>query len=309
MGNLSCCCTEICGECLSEDVEPPPTTPTPPPPRRRRRRRRKKRVRFNLHDDVYIIEDTEETPYDDLVEELLPTLRAEEEIPSLPPQEAATGYVPYAYSPVIPFRETDLAEQGRAHSSSVHTDELPTSTLLSTCARQAKLPERFPKSSIGVPTLSVCIHLDSLASVDDDLDVDSREGEAPLFTKVVALLERESVLTDLLVESIEDYSTSDDEVSSASSLLSDPEKDSTEDNNSDERSHPAPLSRSFPSVDMVQTTREAEEEEDSGTGCATGQCAHHPEAPEAPGVLRQREPGGPWGPTCGSDLGPEEDSA
>ncbi|XP_044092743.1 uncharacterized protein LOC122899221 [Neovison vison] len=150
---------------------------------------------------------------------------------------------------------------------------------------------------------------DSLASVDDDLDVDSREGEAPLFTKVVALLERESVLTDLLVESIEDYSTSDDEVSSASSLLSDPEKDSTEDNNSDERSHPAPLSRSFPSVDMVQTTREAEEEEDSGTGCATGQCAHHPEAPEAPGVLRQREPGGPWGPTCGSDLGPEEDSA
>ncbi|XP_044092744.1 uncharacterized protein LOC122899222 [Neovison vison] len=202
-----------------------------------------------------------------------------------------------------------LGGAGRAHSSSVHTDELPTSTLLSTCARQAKLPERFPKSSIGVPTLSVCIHLDSLASVDDDLDVDSREGEAPLFTKVVALLERESVLTDLLVESIEDYSTSDDEVSSASSLLSDPEKDSTEDNNSDERSHPAPLSRSFPSVDMVQTTREAEEVEDSGTGCATGQCAHHPEAPEAPGVLRQREPGGPWGPTCGSDLGPEEDSA
>ena len=43
--------------------------------------------------------------------------------------------------------------------------------------------------------------------------------------------------------------------------------------------------------------------------CATGQCAHHPEAPKAPGVLRQREPGGPWGPTCGSDLGPEEDSA
>ncbi|XP_059026342.1 uncharacterized protein LOC131829023 isoform X1 [Mustela lutreola] len=94
----------------------------------------------------------------------------------------------------------------------------------------------------------------------------------------------------------------------ASSLISDPEKDSMDDD-SVGRSHPAPLSRSFPSVDMAQMTREAEEEEDSGTGCATGQCARHPEAPKAPGVLRQREPGGPWGPTCGSDLGPEEDSA
>ncbi|XP_059026275.1 uncharacterized protein LOC131828980 isoform X3 [Mustela lutreola] len=97
----------------------------------------------------------------------------------------------------------------------------------------------------------------------------------------VARLEKKSVLTDLLVESIEDnslsegevssdllvdsiedYSTSEDEVSSASSLLSDPEKDSTEDDNSDGRSHPAPLSRCFPSVDLAQTTREAEEEED-----------------------------------------------
>ncbi|XP_032169385.1 uncharacterized protein LOC116573397 isoform X7 [Mustela erminea] len=150
---------------------------------------------------------------------------------------------------------------------------------------------------------------DPLASLYDDLDVDSTEGEVPLFTKVVARLERElSVLTDLLVESIEDYSTSEDEVSSASSLLSDPEKDSTDDD-SVGKSHPAPLSRSFPSVDMAQMTREAEKEEDSGTGCATGQCAHHPEAPKAPGVLRQKEPGGPSGPTCGSDLGPEEDSA
>ncbi|XP_032169384.1 uncharacterized protein LOC116573397 isoform X6 [Mustela erminea] len=56
---------------------------------------------------------------------------------------------------------------------------------------------------------------DPLASLYDDLDVDSTEGEVPLFTKVVARLERElSVLTDLLVESIEDYSTSEDEVSS-----------------------------------------------------------------------------------------------
>lgn len=53
---------EICGECLSEDVEPPPTTPTPPPPRRRRRRR-KKRVRFSLHGEVYTIKDTEEGRY------------------------------------------------------------------------------------------------------------------------------------------------------------------------------------------------------------------------------------------------------
>ena len=43
--------------------------------------------------------------------------------------------------------------------------------------------------------------------------------------------------------------------------------------------------------------------------CATGLCAHDPEAPESPAVIRQREPGGPWGPTCGSNLGPEEDSA
>ncbi|XP_044943240.1 uncharacterized protein LOC123393939 isoform X2 [Mustela putorius furo] len=128
----------------------------------------------------------------------------------------------------------------------------------------------------------------------------------------VALLEREHVLTDLLIESIEDYSFSEDEVSSgptpAPLLLPNPRKDSTEDD-SDGRSHPAPLSRNFPSVDLAQTTREAEEEEDSGTGCATGQCAHHPEAPEAPRVLQQTEPGRPWGPTCGSDLGPEEDSA
>ncbi|XP_047587825.1 uncharacterized protein KIAA1522-like [Lutra lutra] len=95
----------------------------------------------------------------------------------------------------------------------------------------------------------------------------------------------------------------------ASSLLSDPEEDSTEDDDSDGRSHPVPLSSSFPSVDLTQTTREAGEEDDSGTGCATGQPAHDPEAPEAPGVRRQREPGRPRGPTCGSDLGPEEDSA
>ena len=43
--------------------------------------------------------------------------------------------------------------------------------------------------------------------------------------------------------------------------------------------------------------------------CATGRSAHDPEAPESPGLLRKREPGGPWGTTCGSDLGPDENSA
>ncbi|XP_044923310.1 uncharacterized protein LOC123388169 isoform X1 [Mustela putorius furo] len=145
MGNLNCCCTEICGECLPEDVELPPPTPTPP--RRRHHRRRKKRVRFSLHDEVCTFEDTEEDPvenqskelprgwtkegpptlpevdagskdsslHNDLMEELLPTLRAEEETLTLP-QEAATGYIPYAYSPIIPFRGTDLTQQGRAFS-------------------------------------------------------------------------------------------------------------------------------------------------------------------------------------------------
>ncbi|XP_032169387.1 uncharacterized protein LOC116573397 isoform X9 [Mustela erminea] len=143
MGNLNCCCTEICAECLLEDVEVPP--PTPPPPREP-----KKRVRFSFHDEVYIIKDTKEdrvegqsknlprgwkkegrltlpevdagskdrSLHDDLMEELLPTLRAEEETPTLPQlQEAVTGYGPYAYSPITPFRETDVAEdQGRAFS-------------------------------------------------------------------------------------------------------------------------------------------------------------------------------------------------
>lgn len=79
-----------------------------------------------------------------------------------------------------------ILHPGRAHYSSVHTDELPTSTHLSACARQAKLPERFPKSPVGVPTLSVCLHLDPLASLYDGLDVDSPAGEAPFFTKVVS---------------------------------------------------------------------------------------------------------------------------
>lgn len=57
---------------------------------------------------------------------------------------------------------------------------------MSTREHQAKLPELFPKSPIGVPTLSVCIHLDPLDSVLDDLDVDSTEGEVPFFTKVVS---------------------------------------------------------------------------------------------------------------------------
>ncbi|XP_059026276.1 uncharacterized protein LOC131828981 [Mustela lutreola] len=141
MGNLNCCCIEICGECLLEDVETPP--PTPPPPQCHS----KKRVRFSLHNEIFTIEDPEEDPvegqskdlprswtkegpptlpevdagskdsslHDDLMEELLPTLRAEEETLTLP-QEAATGYTPYAYTPITPLRGTDLTQQGRVFS-------------------------------------------------------------------------------------------------------------------------------------------------------------------------------------------------
>lgn len=42
----------ICGELLADEAEPPTTTPAPP-------QRRKKRVRFSLHDEVYIFKVTD----------------------------------------------------------------------------------------------------------------------------------------------------------------------------------------------------------------------------------------------------------
>ncbi|XP_077916736.1 uncharacterized protein LOC118550681 [Halichoerus grypus] len=90
----------------------------------------------------------------------------------------------------------------------------------------------------------------------DDLSLESKEAEGPLFTKVVALLKPVSVATDLRVETIYDSSSEEEALSEqysappASPLLSAREEDSMDEEDSDGRSNTVPPSRCFPSTEL-----------------------------------------------------------
>ncbi|XP_064434063.1 uncharacterized protein LOC135362526 [Mirounga angustirostris] len=166
---------------------------------------KKKRVRFSLHNQVFQIGDTEEDPVERQTDDL-PRERTEEGAPPIPEVDAA--------------RNENSGPEGLLEGPSSKAEE-ETATLL-----QEEATGNGPTSRDGLM---------------NNLSWESEEAEGPFFTKVVALLEPDSVATDLHVETIHDSSSEEEALSEqysapeASPPLSAHEEDSMDEEDSDGR--------------------------------------------------------------------------